>query len=179
MMGTNSNMVFPEVVNRFNVYNGADRLVGVSGEVSLAELNAITATVSGAGILGEYSTAVIGMFQDMQQEIPFRMVNNEFFRLMDTSRQAEIVLRAGLQCVDRKTGGALAEQGMRIAFRGRPVAFKPGKLKQADLMDASVTLALTYYLIEMGGVKMMELDKLNEIYVVNGRDLMAEIRRLC
>lgn len=173
------NLVFPEVVNRFNVYDGGNKLVGVSGEVNIAEFKAMTATVSGAGILGEYNTAVIGMFQSMSQEIPFRMVNKEFFDLLDTSRQSEIVLRSSIQNVDKSSGNTLSTQGMRIAFRGRPGDIKPGQLKQADLMNASVTLELTYVLIEMAGEKKLELDKLNEIYIVNGRDLLADIRKQC
>lgn len=172
-------LVFPEVVNKFNVYNGKNRLMGVSGEISLVELSAMTATVSGAGILGEYETAVIGMFQNMSQEVPFRMVNKEFFDLMDASKQAELVMRSSLQNVNRSTGGTLSTAGMRIVMRGRTTAAKPGQLKQADLMNASVTLSLTYLLIEVGGEKKLELDKLNDVYVVNGRDLLADVRRQC
>ena len=61
-MAERGNMTFPEVINNFNAYNGANKLVGVSGEVSLAEFQAMTAEVSGAGILGTYNTAVVGMF---------------------------------------------------------------------------------------------------------------------
>ena len=153
--------------------------MGITGEISLAELKAKTATVSGAGILGEYNTAVIGMFENIQQEIPFRMINQEFFDLMNASKQAEIVMRASIQNVNKSSGGALSTQGMRVVFRGRPTNFKMGQLKQADLMNASVTLELTYVLLEMGGEKKLELDKLNEIYIVNGKDLLAEVRKQC
>ena len=142
--------------------------MGVSGEISLVELSAMTATVSGAGILGEYETAVIGMFQNMSQEVPFRMVN-----------KAELVFRSSIQNVNRSTGGTLSTAGMRIVMRGRVTGAKPGQLKQADLMNASVTLSLTYLLIEVGGEKKLELDKLNDVYVVNGRDLLADVRRQC
>ena len=45
--------IIPEVLNHFNIYNGANALVGVSGEVELPELEAITDTVEGTGVLGE------------------------------------------------------------------------------------------------------------------------------
>lgn len=175
----NDNLNYPEVINNFNVYNAGNKLKGITNEVKLAELKAKTVTVSGAGIMGEYNTAVIGMFENMQQEIPFRMVNQEFFDLMRTDKQAEIVMRASIQNVNKSTGGTLSTQGMRVVFRGRPTEFKPGQLVQANLMNASVTLELTYVLIEMGGKKKLELDKLNEIYIVNGVDLMAEVRKQC
>lgn len=34
--------IIPEVLNHFNIYNGANALVGVSGEVELPELEAMT-----------------------------------------------------------------------------------------------------------------------------------------
>ncbi len=179
MSERNKKLIYPEVIDYFNVYNRADKLMGISGEINLAELSAITTEIKGAGILGSYNTAVIGMFNSMQQEIPFRMINTEFFDLMDTSQQAEIVLRSSVQNVNKSSGGALSTQGMRLVFRGRPTAFKPGKIQIGDMMNASVTLELTYYLIEMNGEKKMELDKLNEIYIVNGKDVLAEIRKQC
>ncbi len=178
-MEERGNMTFPEVINNFNAYNGANKMVGISGEMSLAEFQAMTAEVSGAGILGTYNTAVVGMFQSMQQEIPFRMISKEFFMLVVASKQAEIVLRSSIQNVDKQTGGTLSTKGMRVVMRGRPVSYKMGTLKVADLMNASVTLELTYILVEIGGETMLELDKLNSVYKVNGEDLMAEINRQC
>ena len=43
-----SNMLVPELVNHFNVYDDrAKRLIGVSGEVDLGELKAMTDTEIG------------------------------------------------------------------------------------------------------------------------------------
>lgn len=175
----NGNITFPEVINNFNVYNSGNKMVGVSGEISLADLQAVTAEVSGAGIMGNYNTAVVGMFQSISQEIPFRMVNKEFFGLMMANKQAELTLRSSMQSVNKSTGGTLSTVGMRIVMRGRPTSAKFGSVKMGDLMNASVTLELTYLLVEIGGETMLELDKLNSVYKVNGEDLMAEINRQC
>ena len=79
-MAERGNMTFPEVINNFNVYNGANKLVGVSGEVSLAEMQAMTAEVSGAGIMGSYNTAVVGMFQsNVTGKLPFRIGKQRIF----------------------------------------------------------------------------------------------------
>ncbi len=174
-----SPLIFPEAVNNFNVYNSGDKYLGISGEITLATFSSMTATVSGAGVLGEYDTAIIGMFQKISQELPFRMIDEEFFTLMDASRQVELVLRSSTQNVDRSSGGILGTQGMRIVYRGRPTAANPGTLKQGDLMNASVTLELTYVLIEIGGESKLELDKLNSVYKINGKDLLADINKQC
>lgn len=178
-MANKNPLIFPEVINNFNVYNDGNKLLGITGEVTLPELNSMTATIQAAGILGEYETNVIGMFQNMQQEIPFRIINEEFFDLMRGDKQAALTLRGSIQNVDKQTGGAISTQGMRVVLRGRPVAAKMGQLKQGDLMNASITLGLTYILIEIGGQSKLELDKLNSIYKVNGEDVLKDIMSQC
>lgn len=175
----NSGIVFPEVINNFRVYNDAARVMGTTGEINLAELQAVTAQVSGAGILGEYSTSVVGMFQDMQQEIPFRMIDRDFFNMLNTGEQSKVVLRSSVQQRNRQTGGTLSTKGQRFVFRGHPTAAKMGTVKQGDLMNAAITLDITYVLVEIGGVVMLELDKLNSVYKVNGKDLLGDIMKQC
>ena len=170
----NSGIVFPEVINNFRVYNDAARVMGTTGEISLAP-----ASVSGAGILGEYTTSVAGMFQSMSQEIPFRMIDRDYFNMLNTGEQSKIVLRSSVQQRNRETGGTLSTQAMRFVFRGHPTAANFGTVKIGDLMNASITLELTYLLAEIGGVTVLELDKLNSIYKVNGKDLLADIMKQC
>lgn len=175
----NSGIVFPEVINNFRVYNDANRVVGTTGEISLADLQAMTATISGAGILGEYNTSVVGMFQSMSQEIPFRMIDRDFFTMLNTGEQSKIVLRSSVQQRNRQTGGTLSTQAMRLVFQGHPTAVKMGTIKKGDMMNAAITLEETYVLVEMGGVVMLELDKLNSVYKVVGKDLLADIMKQC
>ena len=175
----NSGIVFPEVINNYRVYNDAARVMGTTGEINLAQLRAITAGVSGAGILGEYNTSVVGMFQSMSQEIPFRMIDKDYFMMLNTGEQSKIVLRSSVQQRNRETGGTLSTQAMRIVFRGHPTEANMGTVKIGDLMNASITLELTYILFEIDGVTMLELDKLNSVYKVGGKDLLADIMKQC
>ncbi len=46
-------------------------------------------------------------------------------------------------------------------------------------MNASVKLELHYILIEIDGETKLELDKLNSVYRVNGKDIMEEMRQYC
>ena len=43
-------------------------------------------------------------------------------------------------------------------------------------MDASITIELTYILIEVDGSVMLEIDKLNGVYKTNDTDMLAEVR---
>ncbi len=175
----NSGIVFPEVINNFRVYNDANRIMGTTAELNIAELQAMTATVSGAGILGEYNTSVVGMFQSMSQEIPFRMIDRDFFTMLNTGEQSKVVLRSSVQQRNRETGGTISTSAMRFVFRGHPTAAKFGTVKIGELMNASITLELTYLLAEIDGATMLELDKLNSVYKIAGKDLLKDIMKQC
>ena len=47
-----------------------------------------------------------------------------------------------------------------------------------EAMEATVTLELTYIMIEVDGVQLLEVDKLNGIYKVNGNDMLAGVNSL-
>ena len=67
---------------------------------------------------------------------------------------------------------------MRVVFRGRCKKFAPGTVKQREAMESSITLELTYILIEMDGRERVKLDKLNGEFRIDGVDKLAKIRKL-
>lgn len=166
----------PEIINSFNAYHNGNVLIGVTGAVSLPTFDAITETISGAGILGEYETAVPGHYGSMQQEIPFRILDKDIFSLMDPSAPVDLTFRGSAQSTDKATG-ALNYNGMRVVERGRLKGFTPGSLEMGKQMNASVTLELMYILVEVDGKTMLEYDKLNSVFVVNGKDLLEKVRK--
>ena len=57
----------PEVLNDYNAYLSGNRLVGTTGEVKLPDLEGLTETIKGCGILGEFETVITGRYGDMEQ----------------------------------------------------------------------------------------------------------------
>lgn len=167
----------PEVIHDFNTYNTGRKQVGITGEVTLADFEALTASISGAGILGEYESVVAGHFGSMEQEIPFRVVNKDYFDMVAPTKAVDLTLRGAIQYTDQATQNT-NYMGLRVVFRGKCKKVKLGTVKLHDVMDASITLELTYVLIELDGQKKLELDKLNPKYVVNGEDMLAKVRAL-
>lgn len=47
------------------------------------------------------------------------------------------------------------------------------------LYPPKITLTTLYILIEVDGKTVVELDKLNEVYKVNGVDVLAKIKEMC
>ena len=169
----------PEIINNFNVYNGdGNDLAGVTGEMSLADLNNLTAEISGAGIAGKYNTPVIGQYDSIQQVIPFRIMYKDMADCMNPMKVVRLNVRGAIQLTDKSTGVSKF-CGLRIVFGGRCVGSKPGSVQMANPMGSSVTIEATYVLVEIAGEKVVEIDKLNNICKINGEDLLEEVRRLC
>jgi P2 family phage contractile tail tube protein len=163
-------------INAYNVYLDGKKLVGISDEVTLPDFEALTETLSGAGILGEIDEPLLGHFKASEMEIPFRTLNEYMFRLASMSKALNLTLRASTQTID--TGnintGAMPS---RIVIKGKNKAITGGKLKQGEGTGSSIKVEITYILIEVNKVKKFELDKLNFVYKVNGVDLLAAIRK--
>lgn len=167
----------PTKVNNYNLYNKADRLLGVGDEVPLPDFEAVSETVSGAGILGEIDDPTIGYFGNMEMEIPFRTVDEEAVDMLDMTKAVHLTIRGAVQEINPE--GDIVPKPVRVVVRGRAAKFSPGKLKKGNPMDSSVTLTVLYIFIEIDGKPAVELDKLNPTYKINGKDMLAGIKEMC
>lgn len=171
---TNERLI-PEIINNYNVYGKGNKCIGVTDATTLPTMDAITETINGAGILGTYETSVPGQYGSLEQEINFRNLDDDVFSIMDPSTPVDITMRGSEQLTDRGTG-ALTYRPVRIVERGRLKKFDPGKLENGKSMGSKVTLELFYYLIEVNGKVVMEYDKLNSVYKIKGKDMLAKIK---
>ena len=168
----------PNVIQNFNVYADGNRLIGVTGEMSMPEITSVVAEVAGAGMLGTISFPALGHFENIEQQIPFVSFNKEFFDLTDFTSEKNLTLRGALQEYNPSTG-ALEAKGLRIAMRGNLTKITSGTLKAGAGSAPSITLSLTYLLIAYDDQEVFELDKMNAIYKINGRDVLSDYTRLC
>ena len=171
-----SNNYIPEKINDYNVYLDGTKMIGVAASATLPEVNMKTSTVSGVGVNGELDSPTIGQFESMEQEIQFNTLYSSAMDMLNPLSVVNLTFRAAQQVYD-KTGG-YAFKGLRIVMGGRVKEFNPGTVKKGDAMDAETTLELTYYMIEVDGEQVVEVDKLNGVYKVNGSDMLAGIAAL-
>lgn len=176
-MKKGSNLI-PEIINKYNCYSNGNRFIGVTGQTTLPSMDTITETITGAGILGTYETSSPGQFGSLEQEVPFRNLDDDIFSLMNPSEPVDLTLRGSEQLTDTGTG-ALTYRPVRIVERGRLKSFNPGKLEDGKAMEASVKLEVFYLLIEVNGESKLEYDKLNSIFTINGKDQLEKIRAYC
>lgn len=169
--------MIPAKINNFNAYLNGSRMIGVTGEVTLPSPKMKTSTLDGAGLGGEIDDPTIGQWESMEQEVPLNLVHSSFADMLSPMEAVNLTFRAAQQGIDNATG-SYKFHALRVVEKGRVKEFTPGKLKKGNGMECTVKLELTYLLIEDDGVKLLEIDKLNEVYIVNGVDMLEEIRAM-
>ena len=163
----------PEKTIAFNVYRDGTVLMGVA-TVELPQLQAMTETISGAGIAGEIDSPTLGHFQSMTAKLSFRTKTSNFVQL-SAPVSHHLDLRAAVQHHDGGTG-KIEAGAERVVLRGMPKVSSFGKYETAKPQDSEVELETTYLKLVQDGEETLELDKLNYIFKVDGTDYLESVR---
>lgn len=171
-------MKIPQVVNRYNLYRKGTKLVGLTGEVELPAVTMVTDTLEGAGTGGNMDIPVIGLTENIDIQIPFMSLTKDLFSLANPGEAEDLTLRGAIQGTDPATG-KISYTSIAISMRGTVKEITPGTVKAGGKMESSVTMTLSYYKIALDGETVLEIDKLNNVFVVNGDDVLKEVRDMC
>lgn len=165
---------FSETLVNYACYENGKDYVG-HADVTLPELVALTQELSGAGIAGNIESVIIGHYSAMSMSINFRTVTHSAVRLMEP-RMHKLSLMAAQQESDAATGRLLIKH-VKHVVRARPKKYALGKLAPASAADASGEFAVSYYALYIDGVQKIEIDPINFICKVDGKDYMKEVRK--
>lgn len=165
----------PEVLNDFNLYGEGEKLVGQDAEITLPELTMVTDTLSGSGIMGEVEDPVTGQFESATMGIKWTCLNRDYFKLLDTTKPLMLTLRGSLQCMDTSTGYT-DYYPAKIIVRGKAKTINLGKFEKGKKMESETQIEIMYIKVTVDGETLIELDKLNFKFVLNGEDKLAKIR---
>lgn len=156
------------------VYEGATEYLGIA-EVNLPDLAQLTTEVSGAGIAGKINSPIIGHIEPMSMTLNFRSVTEEAYKL-STPESHSLDLRVAQQERDSGTGKS-GIQKIKYSIIATPVKLGMGKIAPASTSDASGEYSVTYLAVYIDGKKVTEVDPMNYIYIINGKDYLADVRK--
>lgn len=169
-----------EKINRFNAYLGspdvANKLVGVTDEVTLPEFENTSETISLAGMAGEVDSPSPGQFKSVQMEIPFSNISKEMFDMVCDDNKT-IILRAAQEQTDTETLDK-SYVGRVITAKGMTKNINYGKLKKGGYGNPAIKKELIYYKEELDREVITEIDKFNGKCIINGKNIMADIESL-
>ncbi|MDX8367783.1 phage major tail tube protein [Cytobacillus sp. IB215665] len=166
--------VIPEKVNDYRVYpNGSTDLRGVA-DLQLPSFDAMTESITGAGIIGEYEAANYGHFGSMKLTLNWRMITGELTEFLKPE-----ALQLDCRIVNQEYAVAAANHAFtpqRVLVKGQVIKNDLGKVAKGSGYEGSTEIEVTYIKLEREGKTIVELDKMNYIYVVDGIDYMKKIR---
>ena len=166
-------MQVPEKLINFRVYKDGADLIGLA-DVTMPSFDAVTDTVKGAGLAGEIDSPVIGHFKSMEVQLNWRTVtkDNSFLAKPES---VNLDLRGAQQVYDSSTGKFKTSR-LKVVVRGVPKKFEMGKLDMGASVGSSNTLEVNYIKVTLDDKDVIELDKFNYIYKVDGEDWLADVR---
>ncbi|OLN21401.1 hypothetical protein BTO30_14875 [Domibacillus antri] len=171
-MGVNT---IPERLIQARVYIDENIDTRALADVTLPNFQNMTETVRGIGILGEVDTPTIGHFQSMQLQLSWRSIVKELWMLLGQNVHS-FDIRAALQVNDAATG-KVGVSKLRVVVRGTTKNLEPGKLETSTPTEGTTEVETVYIKIEQDGETLIELDKYNYKFIVDGVDQFAEVRQ--
>lgn len=165
----------PEAIHDFNMYLTGNKLGGITGEVEMPPFESMTSTVLGAGILGEYEPPPPPL-RSMEQETPSAAQPGLFQH--GRPHPAPGADTAGSHQYAAASTPGHGVHGHEGGLPGQAKNVNIGTVRQRGSLDSTITLELTYVLVEMDGKSMIEIDKINPTYKVNGNDVLSKIKQL-
>ena len=168
----------PTVLNNFNTYGSGHKYVGVSSEVSLPSFEYMTETIDGAGIGGEIEEAIEGSFGSLETETTFQNISREMFDFI--TQTGNVTYRGSMQVLNTATQTNDFE-GLVVTTKGKVKSFELGSLKKGGKGEPKVVREITYCKslrlhCSLCAYSVLELDKYNLIWKLNGVDRLQKVR---
>lgn len=165
--------LIPYAIAKYKVYLGTKELTGIAGEVTLPDLEEMTETFEGAGILGEIEVGTEGRFSKFEAEFPFQTLDREITELKMNSDKA-ISLRAAGEYINRETG-KIEFAKIKVTLKGPRTSLSLGKFADNKPTQSTVKMKPFYIKVEVNDEVLVEVDKLNSVYKLNGKDQLSTI----
>ena len=164
----------PERLTNYTAYKNGGEYLGTV-DVELPSIEALTDTIKGAGIAGEIDSPTLGHFASMSVKLNWRTVGTSLISL-SIPKSHQLDFRGSQQILNAGTG-EYEHQAVKVSVRAMPKVTELGKLEVGATTDSSNELEVSYIKIDIGGKNMLEIDKLNFICVIDGVDVLEEVRK--
>lgn len=156
----------------YEIWEDGVALYGTA-KAKLPDISFMTQTISGAGIAGEYEAVISGMTSAMNMSLDFRTITKEVVRLYEPRRHT-LHIRAAQQ--NESSTGKVTVQSKKFVVIASPKKMALGTLAPASPADASGEFSVVYFAQYDDGVKVIEIDPINYICIINGTDFLADVR---
>lgn len=140
------------------------------------EIEMLTDGFTGAGIMGEIDLPTLGQLGGMEGEIGFNKTNKKMIDLF-TPKAHTIEARWVTSVLNTSNGNVTAQSNKEIV-KLLPKKIDLGEIEGNEKNEASMTYEIIAYQYILDGKTVIKIDKLNNVFIINGVDYSAQIRNL-
>ena len=163
-------------LQNYEVYwenEGSERLLGTAS-VDLPEFEFMTSDLKGAGILGEFSMPVVGHFSSQSMTLHWRTLHEDV-TMLTAPIAHHLTLRGAIQNLDAGRG-VMRVSPIKINVVGLPKKSALGKLEPGEQTESENEIEVLYLKMTADNEEILEFDKLNHVFKVNGVDYTEDMR---
>lgn len=164
-----------EISKVFNarVYIDGTDFIAKAEEVDLPKIKFKFADTKALGLYGD-SELPTGL-DKMEARIKFNSAYPEFIKLAaDPFTTRTVIVRAPVQIWTQQ--GVTKTAPLKAELKGFFKEWDSGKFKKADSTEAEATLSVIYYKLEVDFKEVVEIDTINNIYKVDGKDILLDYK---
>lgn len=159
-----------------NSQNGASsaRFITDTTSVTRPSLETLTESMKGAGIMGEIDLPTYGQLSAMTYSIAFKRSNRKavsFFK-----QEAQHFETRWVTDVLDSANTSIGICSNKEIVKGFPKKLDLGSIETNSANEATVEIEVLYYKYIQDGEVRIEIDKLNNVFIIDGIDYMAQIR---
>lgn len=165
-------MGMPRKLKNFNAFNDGKSYMGEVAEVALPKLGRKFEDWRGGGMNGPVP-ADLGI-EKLELEMTCGGFMRQVFEQFGTTKADGVMIRFAGAYQRDDTGEVDA---VEVVMRGRHQEIDSGKAKGGDNTEIKVKSALSYYKLSINGTVLIEIDLLNFVEIVNGKDILAAQRK--
>jgi len=167
-------MALPKKLKHLNLFNDGNSYLGVAKSLTLPTLGRKFEAYRGGGMEGPVKVDLGHSDDGLQLEWTLGGWDLIALRQFAAVRVDGVQLRFAASVQRDDTAEVSA---VEIVMRGRHEEVDFGDAEPGEDTEHKITTALTYYKLTVDGEELVEIDLLNFIYKVDGKDLLEEHRK--
>ena len=160
----------------YEIFSGNGRRRLGTSEIELPSLEFKPVDLEGAGIAGTLAMPTIGFTNSLEIGFTWRTLDEDTTEFV-AQKASDFLCYGAAELYDHATG-TLKNRQIKIGVRGLPKQTELGKMAAASTMDSKTTLEIVTLKIDVDKENIVELDKINYIFKVNGTDYLQQVRNV-
>lgn len=164
----------PDRIVNYNGFLDGYMLLGMA-DVELPNITPMMETLSGAGILGEVETPLLGHIEAMEATINWRTVTKDAIRLAAPGTH-RVDFRVSQQSY-ATAKGQIESRPFRVCMGLMNKEFGLGKLEPNATADSGQTFSVAYLYVYLDNKKLIHIDQLASKFEIDGVDYLKDYRK--